>query len=418
MEADVKELYDNRLKRVKDAIALKEPDQIPIVSPVQKFVYDHAGITMREAMYEYDKTKFACKKFAEEFTPDMDFGPWFALPGKVLDITKLNWLRWPGGGLEDDNNMYQFIEDEYMKEDEYDEFNFDMTHFLLTKWLPRSVGNAEGLKNFPVIRNAMWFGWFPACLPFASDELIKAFDTLKRAGEELGNYYSFVGQYFDEVKSEFGMPAAAGSFAWAPFDLIGDTLRGTEGVLMDMYDRPEKLEEAIDRMVPIGIDMGVQGLKNNQNPFCWIWLHKGMDSFMSDEYFSRFYWKSFLKMIEGMVEEGVIPMIYGEGSLNSRLKYFAELPKGKCMLHLENAEIEEMRTAKETLKDVVCLSGNVPNILFSHGSVDEIKDYTKKLIDICGKDGGYIMDTSALLDEAKPENVRAWFDTTREYGRY
>jgi hypothetical protein len=29
-----------------------------------------------------------------------------------------------------------------------------------------------------------------------------------------------------------------------------------------------------------------------------------------------------------------------------------------------------------------------------------------------------IMDTSALLDEAKPENVSAMFEFTREYGIY
>lgn len=411
-------LYQERLKRVKDAIALKEPDVVPIVSPVQKFTYDYAGITMREAMYEYDKTKYACKKFANDFKPDMDFGPWFALPGKVLEITDLKWLRWPGGGGLDDNNMYQFIEDEYMKADEYDDFNFDLTHFLLTKWLPRSVGNAQGLQKFPVVRNAMWFGWFPACLPFASEELQSAFDTLRKAGEELGRYFQFIGEYFTELKEESGIPGAAGSFAWAPFDLVGDTLRGTTGVLMDMYDRPEQLEQAVDKMIPIAVDMGVQGLKSTGNPFCWIWLHKGMDTFMSDEYYERFYWKSFKKMIEGMVAEGVVPMIYGEGPLNTRLKYFTELPKEKCMIHFENASLEEMKTAKNALKDVACISGNIPNLLFAKGSPGDIKEYTKKLIDTCGDGGGYIMDTSALLDEAKVENVQAWFDTTRNYGKY
>jgi hypothetical protein len=47
-----------------------------------------------------------------------------------------------------------------------------------------------------------------------------------------------------------------------------------------------------------------------------------------------------------------------------------------------------------------------------------VKAYCKKLIDTCGKDGGYIMDTSALLDEAKPENVKAMFEFTKDYGIY
>ena len=414
----VDQLYDERIKRVKDAIALKTPDRVPIVSPIQKFVFYHSNVTMKDVMYNYDIAKRACKKFLYDFEPDMDFGPWFALPGKVLDIVDLKWMRWPGNGGLDDDNMYQFVEDEYMKEDEYDEFNFDMTHFLLTKWLPRSVGNAKGLSSFPPIRNAMWFGWFTACLPFCSEELMQAFETLKKAGEELSKYYAAVGSYFDEVKEERGFPAAAGSFAWAPFDLIGDTLRGTEGILTDMIDNPEKLEEAINKMVPIGIEMGVSGLEASGNPFCWIWLHKGMDAFMSDKQFERFYWKPFKKMLEGLVEGGVTPMIYGEGSLNRRVQFFAEMPKAKCMIHFEEATVEQMADAKKALKDVACISGNVSNMLFRIGKPEEIRDYTKKLIDICGLDGGYIMDTSALLDEATEENVRMWFDTTHEYGIY
>jgi hypothetical protein len=417
MNTTASELYTERIARVQDAIALRKPDRIPIVSPVQKFVYDYAGVTMREAMYDYDKAKAACKQFVYEFEPDMDFGPWFALPGEVLDIVDLKWLRWPGKGLEDDS-MYQFIEAEYMKEDEYGEFNADLTRFLLTKWLPRSAGNIQGLSEFPDIRNAMWFGWFPACLPFASPNLQGALRTLKDAGEALGRYYRFVGEYFAEIKAERGFPAAAGSFAWAPFDLIGDTLRGTEGVLTDMLLRPEPLEQAIEKMIPVGVAMGVNGLQATGNPFCWIWLHKGMDAFMSDAQFERFYWNGLKQMIDGLVAGGVTPMIYGEGSLRRRVKYFATLPPGKCMVHFEDASLDDMRTAKNALREVACLSGNVPNLLFASGTPSDIKDYARKLIDICGEDGGYIMDTAALLDDAKPENIRAWFEFTRDYGTY
>jgi uroporphyrinogen-III decarboxylase len=143
-----------------------------------------------------------------------------------------------------------------------------------------------------------------------------------------------------------------------------------------------------------------------------------MDVFMSDAQFERFYWKSLKQMIDGLVESGVTPMIYGEGSLRRRVKYFATLPPGKCMIHFEDASLEDMRAAKNALCDVACISGNVPNLLFSCGTSADIKDYVKKLIDSCGRDGGYIMDTAALLDDAKPENVRAWFDFTREYGVY
>jgi hypothetical protein len=37
---------------------------------------------------------------------------------------------------------------------------------------------------------------------------------------------------------------------------------------------------------------------------------------------------------------------------------------------------------------------------------------------VVGKGGGFIMDTSTVIDDAKPENVKAMFDVTKEYGVY
>ena len=50
------------------------------------------------------------------------------------------------------------------------------------------------------------------------------------------------------------------------------------------------------------------------------------------------------------------------------------------------------------------------------GTPEDVKAYCKKLIDVCAVDGGYIMDASSPLAEAKPENVQAMYDFTREYG--
>jgi uroporphyrinogen-III decarboxylase len=66
----------------------------------------------------------------------------------------------------------------------------------------------------------------------------------------------------------------------------------------------------------------------------------------------------------------------------------------------------------------VCICGNVPISILFTGTPDEVRACCKKLIDTVGRDGGYIMDSSTGLDDAKPENVRAMFDFTHEYGVY
>jgi uroporphyrinogen-III decarboxylase len=74
--------------------------------------------------------------------------------------------------------------------------------------------------------------------------------------------------------------------------------------------------------------------------------------------------------------------------------------------------------AKEILGDTVCIRGNVPLSILVTATPEDVKAYCRKLISTAGKGGGYIMDAATGLDDAKPENVRALFDATREYGVY
>ncbi len=77
-----------------------------------------------------------------------------------------------------------------------------------------------------------------------------------------------------------------------------------------------------------------------------------------------------------------------------------------------------MFKAKEILGDTVCIRGNVPLSLLIGGTIEDVKKCCKKLIDVCGRGGGFIMDSATGLDDAKPENVKAMFEFTREYGVY
>ncbi len=60
---------------------------------------------------------------------------------------------------------------------------------------------------------------------------------------------------------------------------------------------------------------------------------------------------------------------------------------------------------------------DVPGFLLQTGTVSEVEDYCRNLINVCGKDGGFIM-TATALDEARPENVKAMIDITKSYGSY
>ena len=82
----------------------------------------------------------------------------------------------------------------------------------------------------------MWSGWM-GLGAFASPEMRESFRIAVEAGQQVNEWWESIFQYNDEVKAK-GFPTAWATFDWPPFDIIGDTLRGTRGILSDILRRP------------------------------------------------------------------------------------------------------------------------------------------------------------------------------------
>ena len=206
-----------------------------------------------------------------------------------------------------------------------------------------------------------------------------------------------------------------GAFAKAPFDTIGDTLRGTQGVVMDMYRQPDKLFEALDVITDLTIDATITAVNNSGGIMAMFPLHKGADGFMSDKQFDRFYWPSLRRVILALIDEGIMPMLFAEGSYTARLETVNEFPRGAVMWLFDQTD---MARAKEVLGDRCCITGNVPASLISTGTAQEVKEYCRNLIETCAPGGGYILSAGSSVTSAPPENLRAMMEAAKEYGVY
>ncbi len=49
------------------------------------------------------------------------------------------------------------------------------------------------------------------------------------------------------------------------------------------------------------------------------------------------------KIINALVEMGVTPVLYTEGKYHTRLGQLADLPKGKVIVHIEDADMAEAK---------------------------------------------------------------------------
>ena len=61
------------------------------------------------------------------------------------------------------------------------------------------------------------------------------------------------------------------------------------------------------------------------------------------------------------------------------------------------------------------LSGGMDGTMLAYGDRDQVKKHVTEVLDRWSVGGGYLLDSNIALDIAKPENLRAMFETARNY---
>jgi hypothetical protein len=415
--AEAEKGYKQRAQMIIDVIQLKKPERIPVVPWWGVYPAHYAGVTVEEIMYDYEKLGNTFKKFNADFLPDALVSSALIGPGKAFELLDVKNYNWPGHGTPA-NTSYQCIEGEFMTADDYDAFIVDPSNFFMRTYLPRvlgALGPWNMLGPWTDIIELPFVGL--ALIPSGIPPVQAAFKTFLEAGQAIMEWISAVGPIEGASIAGLGLPNTIGGFTKAPFDILGDTLRGTRGIMLDMYRQPDKLLAALERTVPIAVDMGVRNANANNNPLVFIPLHKGADGFMSNKDFAKFYWPSLKAVLLGLIEAGTVPYLFVEGGYNQRLDMITDLdiPAGHSVWMFDQTDMKEV---KKKLGGWATFGGNIPGSMMKASSPQEIADYVKKLVDEVADDGSYILANGAVLDDSTPENVHAMIDTCKEYGKY
>jgi len=78
-----------------------------------------------------------------------------------------------------------------------------------------------------------------------------------------------------------------------------------------------------------------------------------------------------------------------------------------------------IKSNKERLSDVSAYNGYVNLIKILMGMKQEVEEDTNYALEMLGKNGGYILGTTDSIRNGSPiENILAFFETGRKYGRY
>lgn len=410
VSGEVRNAYQERVQLLIDAITLKKPARVPVGVAVGFYVGVYGGLSKRESMYDYSRSAAALLKYHEDFAPDFQGRP--VAPAGVFEKLGLSFVDWPGNGLPDET-PWQYLEGEYMKAEEYDTLIADPEDYFRRSLLPRFGSAFAPLAALGPFSDLVEAGGMPFnILPFADPAVAEGVQRLAGAARDSLAWLKATRAAEAEAEARLGIPPEFGGSGKAPYDILADTLRGTKGIMIDRFRLPEKIIEAAERFVPLVIDSCIRQTAFTKVPLVFFWLHKGADGFMSVSDYREFYWPTLKAVILGLVDQGIVPVMFVQGSYNKRLDVIAdpEIPVGSVLWWFDQTD---MAAAREAFAGQACIAGNVPSALLALAPAHEVEQYVTRLLDTCARDGGFFLRNGASLDDARPENLRAMIETGR-----
>ncbi|MEW6359920.1 MAG: uroporphyrinogen decarboxylase family protein [Planctomycetota bacterium] len=398
MPKDMEHLYTERLNRYTTAMRNGKPDRVPIRPFVAEFIATYTGYTCQEVAHDYQRAFDATIKCCADFDWDA------TVPNMVYvwtGLTQAIGLRYYGiPGIDvPPTTGFQYREppegQEFMKADEYDALIEDPTGFLYNVWLPRVAEHVSPMGKPTSYQNNLSF---------------------VKGGMAMMQYFGAFGPQIERMRTETGTVSAIAGIFKAPFDIIADKLRGYIGLTMDMFEQPDKVLKACEALMPHLLNVAMASAGPGKTAPIGYWMHRGCVPFVNMKQFHSHYWPTVKPIIEELWANGYQTLFYAEGKWDAHLDSFLELPDASIVYHVDQGDIFHVH---KKLGHKFCISGGIPNFLLAFRPPKEVREFCRKVINEVARDGGYIMDASAIMqNEVKVENMKAMTDACHEYGVY
>lgn len=396
--ANLEGLYQERLDRYTTAMRNEQPDRVPIRPFVAEFTGTYAGYTCQELAHDYELAFAAARRCAADFEWDAVVPNMLATWTGMTQAMGLRYYMTPGIDLPADvGHQYREPppEEAWMKPDEYDALIEDPTGFLYNVWFPRVSKPLSPIGGSVTLEHNL---------------------TLIRGSMAMMQFFQAWGVAQQRLRVECGMPAAIGGMLRAPMDFIADKLRGYLGLVDDLLERPKKVLAACEALMPHLTQFALATADPDKNVPIGFWMHRGCVPFINFNHFQNIFWPTLKPVVQELWAHGHQTLFYAEGNWDHHLAAFAELPDRSIVYHVDQGDILKVH---QVLGDRFCLSGGLSNYLLGFRTPADVRSACKHLIQSVGRDGGYIMDASAIVQrDAKIENIRAMTEATLEYGVY
>ncbi|NLV72919.1 MAG: hypothetical protein GXY46_10030 [Actinobacteria bacterium] len=359
------------------AISLKPTPEIPVYPHIVTFAGRCAGVTQEELFSSNKAWLAACDKTFERVgKPDVVFpmNPWDTAYTESMKV------KIPGRDLGPDE-PFQFVEEEVMQASDYD--------VIIEKgW---SAWNTEFMK---AIQSPPWHGKVGN---------LKVLWGFIKVGMNTGK----------NIKHwrKAGMPVMFHAGVAPPFDIFSLS-RSLRPFYRDLFDMPEKVKKAVEVGTDAMIELGIANAKRAKGNRVALFAMRSSASFISPKLFDEISFPSIKRMVEAYHAAGIVSVLHCDGNWDLMIPRFRELPRASCVVELDGAT--DIRKARETLADHLCIKGDVHHALLSLGTEEEVETYCRELIELMGHEGGFILGSGCEVPTtAKVENVAAMISSAR-----
>lgn len=357
------DLYNQRLTRILKAVALEEPDRTPVVLEYSGFAA-YVTQTPMAAYLRSLKTNVDTMIQAFHIVGEGDAINYGSFWPYALCYDFMARVRVPGVDLPE-NEMWQVVETELMSRNDYD-----------------------------CILDHGWPDFFK--------KMMRA-HLLKEVPPE---YFSPERKSVN-VRTEWqrlGIPVLTGGDITTPVELLCGA-RSLMEFAMDLLEIPDKVEAAMDAILPHLAHKIIQRAKNLGYPLVWIGGWRAAPCLLSPAMWNRFVWPYFHKLVYEVVDAGLIALLHLDSDWTRELDRFRELPRGKCIMALDG-ETDIFR-AKKILGNHMCIMGDVPASMLFLNNPDDVYRYCSRLIRELGPQGFILQSGCDIPANAKLENVQA-----------
>ena len=360
---DNEDLYNQRLTRILKAVALDEPDRTPVVLEYSGFAA-YVTQTPMAAFLRSPKTNIDTMIKAFQIVGEGDAINYGSFWPYALCYDFMAKVRVPGVDLPD-NDLWQVVETELMGREDYNRI--------------------------------LDLGW-----PDFFKKMLRE-HLLKDAPPE---YFSPERKSIDARAKwqSLGVPVLTGGDITTPIELLCGS-RSLMEFAMDLLEIPDKVEAAMDAILPHLAHQTIQRAKSQGYPLVWVGGWRSAPCLLSPDMWNRFVWPYFRKLVYEVVDAGLIALLHLDSNWTRELERFRELPRGKCIMALDG-ETDIFR-AKEVLGGHMCIMGDVPASMLFLNHPDDVHQYCSRLIRELGPQGFILQSGCDIPANAKLENVQA-----------